>query len=152
MKFARFRSIDLDEEKQKKFAIPDLVGSLGEDFLHKKYIGLFTRLPTDSHPGIEVTGAGYQRQYFEPMNPNQRMEWAALSNWGEIVGFGVFNRHSATRHNGDEQDISLLVFIPTTFPMPIHKGDNLVAQYNEMQSSLKRGILPAAITKEPTFR
>lgn len=151
----KFHSINLDDEGIVGFRIPDLSALLAqEDFLHKKYIGLFAELPSDTHPGREIDGAGYQRQYFEPMAPRQRIEWSATGDWGKIAGFGVFNRHGATRSGvpgSSQHDQSLLLYIPTTFKMAVNRGEHLIAQYSDMQASLKNGKLPAHKTREPNF-
>lgn len=63
------------------------------------YLALYTTAPTDSTPGAEVTGGGYDRQEIvwdlaaagEKTNSGEIDFGTASEDWGEIVAFGVLD-------------------------------------------------------------
>lgn len=66
------------------------------------YVGLFTSTPTVGGGGTEVSGGGYVRQtvtFMAPVNGQVSNEFAvvfpiALSAWGTVTAFGVFDAPS----------------------------------------------------------
>lgn len=63
------------------------------------YLAMFTSLPTDAGPGIEVVGGGYARQavvFSSPVagvivNVGDVTYPISSAIWGNLVGFGVFD-------------------------------------------------------------
>ena len=88
MSTPKFISIDLDLPEH-YWQFP---GLRREEILPKRYIGLLKELPTREHlNGIELVGAGYQRQFYEPNSPKQKLEWSATANWNSVHGFLVYD-------------------------------------------------------------
>lgn len=140
MRPPKFFGIDLDKPLHVGRVIDNV-----EQWLAQKYIGLLLELPGGQlHPdGVECSGPGYQRQFFEPRSRTQRIEFpAATGNWGTIVGFGVYDKF---------KEGELLLFCPTTAPMPISRGENTYVDFKLIVAAVSGDAAQLHKTSEPNF-
>ncbi len=125
MSSPRFHSIELDNFSS-------------ADVLPGHYVGLMRRIPSLLLPhGIELQAKGYQRAYYEPKSITAQCEWgAALEEWGDIVGFIVYDRFE-----GGEA----LFWSGTPRPMRVGKGDVVIASYEHLHSATTHAFLGRTI-------
>jgi hypothetical protein len=144
MNAPKFISISLDEVNQRGVIAK-------EELLPKHYIGLLTELPTLEHPyGVELSGAGYQRQFYEPMSPKGKVEWVATQDWPKVVGFIVYDKFA-----GQSEALMWAAFYS---PLSIYKGETAMVRFSDLVQAVDdaySGKYPrssAAVTREPTYR